>query len=876
MQQRLLKPHTAGRPSGAVPIAHGLVSGPRVQPAAPSARPASGNVTSHPVGARGPACDQASSAGKRFDSLAAYGLARDVLTKQASNIEGNPIEFLDVTEKFWRALRNQKHEPEKKGPKVVTYADELLFPDSASSSSASTSSSPHPHDYDVVICGGTLGLFLATALQLQGWRVAIVEKRLVQGRNQEWNISWGELEVLVELGLLSEEELKGCVISEFNPIRVGFKGGEDIWTQDVLNLGVHPRTLLDSLKRRFHAAGGIIFENTAFKHADVHPDGIKLSLAPGGAAAPVAVGDTNRPNGLTTGGAAPAPSGPVAPRSMTTRLLLDCMGHYSDIVKQIRGRVKPDGMVLVVGGCAEGFPAEANISADLLYSLSHARDDVQLFWEAFPAEGGQARTTYMFAYSDAHPDRPSFEALLDTYFQMLPEYQGIPLDQLKFKRVLFGGFPCYSNGPLAPAFDRVMQIGDASAAQSPLSFGGFGSMMRHLPRLARGLDQALQEDRLARPDLNWLHPYQPSLSASWLFQRSMSLAVGQVAYPPDCPHAPAYYAAAKEAKAAAAAAAVDRAEGFDGLVSTAGERALSLQEAAMEAVEAVAARFAAGSADPADYFHVEQEVPGAGSDRRTPQLASGKAQPAPPKLKKKLFERDFRTAPEWQRLPYTHVNEILGTNFGVMGVLGDRVLKPFLQDTIQLVPLSLSMTGMMLSNPVTVSRVLMQVGPKTLVSWFAHYFALVAYSLGHVLLSPLRGVVPSYSFQRMLDALEYGSGSDYRYHAPAGPAAGAAVSAGRGAPVAAALSAAARSIDGGAATESMDGGDGGDAAGEAGAAGKSEGGSVKGRKAPKQQQPAAEPMPIPVPVAAATAAAAAMAAATMVVGLPGIGPVTLG
>lgn len=169
-----------------------------------------------------------------------------------------------------------------------------------------------------------------------------------------------------------------------------------------------------------------------------------------------------------------------------------------------------------------------------------------------------------------------------------------------------------------------------------------------------------------------------------------------------------------------------------------------------------------------------------------------------------------------------------------------------------------------------------QVGPKTLVSWFAHYFALVAYSLGHVLLSPLRGVVPSYSFQRMLDALEYGSGSDYRYHAPAGPAAGAAVSAGRGAPVAAALSAAARSIDGGAATESMDGGDGGDAAGEAGAAGKSEGGSVKGRKAPKQQQPAAEPMPIPVPVAAATAAAAAMAAATMVVGLPGIGPVTLG
>lgn len=58
-----------------------------------------------------------------------------------------------------------------------------------------TTSAPSTTDYDVIICGGTLGLFLATALQLAGWRVAIVEKRLVKGRNQEWNISWGELQV---------------------------------------------------------------------------------------------------------------------------------------------------------------------------------------------------------------------------------------------------------------------------------------------------------------------------------------------------------------------------------------------------------------------------------------------------------------------------------------------------------------------------------------------------------------------------------------------------------------------------------------------------------------------------------------------------------
>lgn len=63
-------------------------------------------------------------------------------------------------------------------------------------------------------------------------------------------------------------------------------------------------------------------------------------------------------------------------------------------------------------------------------------------------------------------------------------------------------------------------MGDASACQSPLSFGGFGSMLRHLPRLSDGISEALAADRLDRGALALLQPYQPSLSASWLFQRS--------------------------------------------------------------------------------------------------------------------------------------------------------------------------------------------------------------------------------------------------------------------------------------------------------------------------------------------------------------------
>ena len=37
------------------------------------------------------------------------------------------------------------------------------------------------------------------------------------------------------------------------------------------------------------------------------------------------------------------------------------------------------------------------------------------------------------------------------------------------------------------------QVGDASAVQSPISFGGFCAMLRHLPRYTRGIDLALRK-----------------------------------------------------------------------------------------------------------------------------------------------------------------------------------------------------------------------------------------------------------------------------------------------------------------------------------------------------------------------------------------------
>lgn len=50
------------------------------------------------------------------------------------------------------------------------------------------------------------------------------------------------------------------------------------------------------------------------------------------------------------------------------------------------------------------------------------------------------------------------QALLDRYFELLPQYQGAPLEALRFRRVLFGAFPTYAASPLRPQFDRILQV----------------------------------------------------------------------------------------------------------------------------------------------------------------------------------------------------------------------------------------------------------------------------------------------------------------------------------------------------------------------------------------------------------------------------------
>jgi lycopene cyclase CruP len=391
-----------------------------------------------------------------------------------SQIPGNILERLGSVEQMWTALRSNTTSI----PSVIQESSKLLG----------------NSDFDVVISGGTLGILIGAALQKQGWRVALIERGILRGREQEWNISRQELAVFLDLDLLDELQLEQAIATEYNPARVSFYQGYEVWVKDVLNIGVDPVFLLETLKSKFLQLGGKLLEKTAFKGATVHPDGVLVEA----------------------GG-----------QILKTRLLIDGMGHFSPIVKQARQGEKPEGVCLVVGSCARGFPK--NDTGDLIASFTPIRHQCQYFWEAFPARDG--RTTYLFTYVDAEQDRFGLEFLMEEYLRLLPEYQNIELDALKFERFLFGFFPSYRQSPLRLPWNRILPIGDSAGSQSPVSFGGFGAMVRHLKRLTLGIDEALKVDLLNHNALSLLQPYQPNISVTWLFQRAMSVGINQKVAP---------------------------------------------------------------------------------------------------------------------------------------------------------------------------------------------------------------------------------------------------------------------------------------------------------------------------------------------------------
>eukprot|EP00931_Biecheleriopsis_adriatica_P024467 TRINITY_DN15238_c0_g1_i1.p1 TRINITY_DN15238_c0_g1~~TRINITY_DN15238_c0_g1_i1.p1 ORF type:complete len:718 (-),score=152.99 TRINITY_DN15238_c0_g1_i1:133-2259(-) len=414
--------------------------------------------------------------------------------------------------------------------------------------------------FDVVVCGGTLGIFVAAALQRRGLQVCVLERGQLAGRAQEWNISLKEMQDLVAAGALDEEDIDGptevparsevkrsssssdMIAIHYGSVRAGFNGDEfgssgsgdprlqEVWLGDILNAGIRPAVAVERARKRFEASGGVVHEGVGVTSVDVHSNAAKLHLASAGEQ--------------------------VAPRSITAKLVIDAMGNQSPISRQARGTMRPFGICIVVGSLASGFDLD-NSFGDLIYTNSDLwTGDVpetdpdgvlgsprkQYYWEAFPAGSGLTdRTTYLFTYMDAEAERPSIEQQLEDYWDLLPVYQrhncrafaegktveeAVASGDVQLKRVLYGCFPTYKDSPLPPVSARVLAVGDASGIQSPLSFGGFGALTRHIKRISDAVVDAIQLDALSREDLSAVNAYLPNQSATWMFQRSMMVPLG--------------------------------------------------------------------------------------------------------------------------------------------------------------------------------------------------------------------------------------------------------------------------------------------------------------------------------------------------------------
>lgn len=373
--------------------------------------------------------------------------------------------------------------------------------------------------WDLVFVGGALGAIQAAIMAQLGYRVALVE-RLPFGRmNREWNISRRELRTLSEIGLFTEAELEDLILKEYyDGYNKFFDGNSPIQapilhSPTVLNLAIDAEKLLRLCGEKILSAEGMILDRTEFRRGYLQPDGITLELR-----------QLDHPDQQET----------IWIRS---RLLVDAMGTASPVAQQLNRNRAFDSVCPTVGAVIKsGFEPgvwDYNLG-DILASHGDISRGRQLIWELFPGPD-QELTFYLFHYHEVNPDNPgSLLEMYEDFFQILPEYRRCDLEALEWKKATFGYIPGrFDRGERTQSldYDRVLTLGDAAAMQSPLSFTGFGSLVRNSPRLADLMDTALRHDLLTAPDLYRIRAYQGNSAVTWLFSRGMMVPTGQTLSP---------------------------------------------------------------------------------------------------------------------------------------------------------------------------------------------------------------------------------------------------------------------------------------------------------------------------------------------------------
>ena len=318
-------------------------------------------------------------------------------------------------------------------------------------------------DFDVVLAGGGLSLLLVPLLSRAGLKVAVLDRGEIGVSHREWNASGAELEALTRTGLVTPEVLDRLVLNRYRDGFCRWAGGGTYNIAGVLDHAVDAGALLAHARRAAVDAGATLL-----------PRHEVTSLSAG----PACVAVRGR-----------APDGPF---DLTARIVLDARGSAAS-----HGRA--DLLCPTVGGVLEGLTeGETQDTLDphvgeILATTEGLRDGRQHIWEAFPGRPGQT-TVYLFYYAPADGVPPgALTALYARFFETRATYKR---GDARLVKPTFGHIPGWSRlrAQRGTGSDRIVPFGDAAARHSPLTFCGFGKMLRTLEPATQRLVLAVERD----------------------------------------------------------------------------------------------------------------------------------------------------------------------------------------------------------------------------------------------------------------------------------------------------------------------------------------------------------------------------------------------
>ncbi len=363
-------------------------------------------------------------------------------------------------------------------------------------------------EFDIIYAGGGIGLLHGALMACQYKRrvmVCIDAQAGAATPPHNWNISTEDLGEFERAGLFTKPEIESAIVNRYDRGFVKFHDAasrvkaERLWMSGVLDVAIDADRLLAlaASKIRAHDAPGCsVSEGLRFVRAYVEPHRVTIEMQ-----------DAHRVRHL-----------------FGARLFIDATSPRSPVARQLNEGRAVTHVRPTVGTLARGFvrgeePDNVNFKVgEILVSTEDASENRQLIWEAFAGSPQRDEyATYLFFYDAvASPADKSLLALFERYFDTLHGYKRAGA-QWRVLKPVFGYVPSFQThgrrlSSPRTADDRVMLLGDATGAASPLTLSGFGAQLRSLRRRAHLTELALAANLLNAASLSEVGAQEPQVA----------------------------------------------------------------------------------------------------------------------------------------------------------------------------------------------------------------------------------------------------------------------------------------------------------------------------------------------------------------------------